>query len=150
MTALTYSENLNAALEAPELDPQHLLVANELLCGKSIPSISESTGLSTDQVTAIVERSEIRRYVDAVYMSQGYLNRVRRMQIINRVVDEKLAEAAETGVWSKRDLLDWMKLLNDMDKDSRPKAPTTAVQVNHQTNNYTTLMQDLFQKDDDA
>jgi len=150
MTALTYSENLNAALEAPELDPQHLLVANELLCGKSIPSIAESTGLSTDQVTAIVERSEIRRYVDAVYMSQGYLNRVRRMQIINRVVDEKLAEAAETGVWSKRDLLDWMKLLNDMDKDSRPKAPTTAVQVNHQTNNYTTLMQDLFQKDDDA
>jgi hypothetical protein len=150
MTALTYSENLNAALEAPELDPQHLLVANELLCGKSIPSIAETTGLSTDQVTAIVERSEIRRYVDAVYMSQGYLNRVRRMQIINRVVDEKLAEAAETGVWSKRDLLDWMKLLNDMDKESRPKAPTTAVQVNHQTNNYTTLMQDLFQKDDDA
>jgi hypothetical protein len=72
------------------------------------------------------------------------------MQIINRVVDEKLAEAAETGVWSKRDLLDWMKLLNDMDKESRPKAPTTAVQVNHNTNNYTTLMQDLFQKDDDA
>ena len=150
MTALTYSENLNAALEAPELDPQHLLVANELLCGKSIPSIAETTGLSTDQVTAIVERSEIRRYVDAVYMSQGYLNRVRRMQIINRVVDEKLAEVAETGVWSKRDLLDWMKLLNDMDKESRPKAPTTAVQVNHNTNNYTTLMQDLFQKDDDA
>jgi hypothetical protein len=82
-------------------------------------------------------------------MSQGYLNRVRRMQIINRVVDEKLAEAAETGVWSKRDLLDWMKLLNDMDKEARPRAPTTAVQVNNNTNNYTTLMNDLFNQDDD-
>jgi hypothetical protein len=143
MTALTYSDNLNTVLDAPELDPQHLLVANEMLTGKSLPQISEQTGLSVDQVTAIVERSEVKRYVDAVYMSQGYLNRVRRMQIINRVIDEKLAEAADTGVWSKRDLLEWLKLLNDMDKDSRPKAPVTAVQVN-QTNNYSTLVQDLL------
>lgn len=140
----TYSDNLNAALDAPELDPQYLLVANELLCGKSIPQIAEVTSLSNDQVTAIAERAEVRRYVDAVYMSQGYLNRVRRMQVINRVIDEKLAEAAETGVYSKRDLLEWLKLLNDMDRDARPRAPTTAVQVNNHTNNYTALMQDLL------
>jgi hypothetical protein len=47
-------------------------------------------------------------------------------------------------VFSKRDLLDWLKLLNDMDRDARPKAPTTAVQVNNQTNNYSSLMQDLL------
>jgi hypothetical protein len=141
---ITYSDNLNASLDAPEIDPQHMVVANEMLCGRSIPDIANLTGLSNDQVTAIAERSEVRRYVDAVYMSQGYLNRVRRMQVINRVIDEKLAEAAETGVYSKRDLLEWLKLLNDMDRDSRPKAPTTAVQVNNHTNNYTNLMQDLL------
>ena len=140
----TYSDNLNASLEAPEIDPQYLVVANEMLCGKCIPQISEQIGLSNDQVTAIAERADVRRYVDAVYMSQGYLNRVRRMQVINRVIDEKLLEAAETGVYSKRDLLEWLKLLNDMDRDARPKAPTTAVQVNNHTNNYTNLMQDLL------
>ena len=144
MNAITYSDNLNASLDAPEIDPQHMVIANEMLCGKSIPQISELTGLSNDQVTAIAERSEVRRYVDGVYMSQGYLNRVRRMQVINKVIDEKLAEAADTGVYSKRDLLEWLKLLNDMDRDSRPKAPTTAVQVNNHTNNYTNLMQDLL------
>ena len=144
MNAITYSDNVNASLDAPEIDPQHMVIANEMLCGKSIPQISELTGLSNDQVTAIAERSEVRRYVDAVYMSQGYLNRVRRMQVINKVIDEKLAEAADTGVYSKRDLLEWLKLLNDMDRDSRPKAPTTAVQVNNHTNNYTNLMQDLL------
>lgn len=143
-TPVTYSDNLNAALEGPELDPQHLVIANEMLSGKSITQISELTGLSCDQVTAVAERSEIKRYVDAVYMSQGYLNRVRRMNVINQVIDEKLREAAETGVFSKRDLLDWLKLLNDMDRDARPKAPTTAVQVNNQTNNYSSLMQDLL------
>ena len=143
-TPVTYSDNLNAALEGPELDPQHLVIANEMLSGKSITQISELTGLSCDQVTAVAERGEIKRYVDAVYMSQGYLNRVRRMNVINQVIDEKLREAAETGVFSKRDLLDWLKLLNDMDRDARPKAPTTAVQVNNQTINYSSLMQDLL------
>ena len=143
MNDLTYSGNLNASLDAPDLDPQHLIIANEMLTGKSIPQISDITGLSIDQVTSIAERSEIKRYVDAVYMSQGYINRVRRMQVINKVIDEKLLEAADTGVYSKRDLLEWLKLLNDMDKTTQPKTPTTAVQVN-QTNNYSSLMNDLL------
>lgn len=141
---ITYSDNVNASLEAPEVDPKHLILANELLSGKSIPQIAEEYGLTNDQVTAVVDRGEVKRYIDSVYMSQGYLHRSRRLQIINEVIDEKMAEARETGVFSKRDLLEWLKLLNDMERDSRPKTPTTAVQVNNQTNNYSTLMQDLF------
>lgn len=147
---ITYSDNLNASIEAPEVDPKHLILANELLSGKSIPQISEEYGLTSDQVTAVVERGEVKRYIDSVYMSQGYLHRSRRMRIINEVIDEKLAEARETGVFSKRDLLDWLKLLNDMEKDSRPKQPTTAVQVNNQTNNYSTLLNDLFDRGEDS
>lgn len=142
----TYADNLNASLEAPDLDPQHLLVANELLTGKSVPQIAEAFGMSPDRVTAICDRPETKRYVDAVIMSQGYMHRSRRLSIINRVIDEKLAEAAETGMYSKRDLLDWIKLLNEMDRDNKPKTPTTAVQIN-QNNNYTTLLQDLFGDD---
>jgi hypothetical protein len=141
---ITYSDNVNASLEAPEVDPKHLILANELLSGKSIPKIAEEYGLTNDQVSSVVERGEVKRYIDSVYMSQGYLHRSRRLQIINEVIDEKMAEARETGVFSKRDLLEWLKLLNDMERDSRPKTPTTAVQVNNQTNNYSTLMQDLF------
>lgn len=142
----TYAENINASLEAPELDPQHLLIANELLTGKSVPQIAEDFGISPDRVTAICDRADTKRYVDSVIMSQGYMHRSRRLQIINRVIDEKLAEAAETGMYSKRDLLDWIKLLNEMDRDNKPKTPTTAVQIN-QNNNYTTLLQDLFGED---
>ena len=145
---VTYSDNLNASMEAPEVDPKFLVLANELLSGKSIPQIAEEYSLTNDQVTSVVERTEVKRYIDSVYMSQGYLHRSRRLKIINEVIDEKLAEARETGVFSKRDLLEWLKLLNDMERDSRPKQPTTAVQVNNQTNNYSTLMQDLFDKGD--
>lgn len=140
---ITYSDNLNASLDAPELDPQHLLVANELLTGKNVYQIAEEFGMSPDRVSAICERAETKRYVDSVLMSQGYLNRSRRLQLINRVIDQKLEEALDTGMYSKRDLLDWIKLLNEMDRDNKPKGPTTAVQIN-QNNNYTNLLQDLF------
>jgi hypothetical protein len=142
---LTYSSNLNTELETPALDPQYLLVANEYLAGKSIDTISETYGISADRVTAICERSDTKRYIDSVIMSQGYLHRARRLRLINKVIDEKLAEAEETGVYSKKDLLEWIKLLNDIDKQQSPKTPTTAIQVN-QNNNYSTLMQDLLGK----
>ena len=142
---ITYAENLTANLEAPEMDPQHLLIANDLLAGKSISGISQMYNISPDRVAAIVEKSETKRYIDTVVMNQGYLNRSKRLALINKVIDQKIEEALETEVYSKKDLLDWVKLLNDMDRDNKPKVATTAVQVN-QTNNYTTLMQDLFDK----
>jgi hypothetical protein len=141
---VTYSDNLNNELEAPALDPQFLLIANEYLAGKSIDDISIAYSLSPDRVAAICERSDTKRYIDNVIMSQGYLHRARRLKLINKIIDKKLEEAEETDVYSKKDLLDWIKLLNDLDKAQTPKStPTTAIQVN---NNYSTLMQDLLGK----
>lgn len=140
---LTYSDNLNTALEAPDIDPQYLMIANDSLAGKSIPELATLYNLSPDKVTAIVEKPEVKRYIDSVMLSQGYLHRTKRMALINRIIDAKVEEAIETDIWSKKDLLEWLKLVNDMDKDFRPQAPKTAVQVN-QTNNYASLMQDLL------
>jgi len=139
---LTYSDQLNSALEAPALDPSILIVANEYLSGESIDAIAKNHALTMDQVTAIIERKDVRSYVDSVYLSQGYLNRVKRLALINRVVDKKLEEAIESEVYSKKDLLDWMKLLNDMETAARPKRDVgVAVQIN---NNYDSLMKDLL------
>jgi hypothetical protein len=139
---LTYSDQLNSALEAPALDPSILIVANEYLSGEAIDAIAKNHALTMDQVTAIIERKDVRSYVDSVYLSQGYLNRVKRLALINRVVDKKLEEAIESDVYSKKDLLDWMKLLNDMETAARPKRDVgVAVQIN---NNYDSLMKDLL------
>lgn len=146
---ITYSDSLNASLDAPALDPKFLLIANEALGGCSVPQISEKYGLEDDQITAVLERPEVKRYMDNVYLSQGYLHRSKRLKIITEIIDQKLEEARDTGIYSKKDLLDWMKLLNDMENNSRPRVPHTAVQVNQQTNNYTALLEDLFSKDDD-
>lgn len=143
MSPLTTVDALNKTLETPPLDPVVLALANDYLAGKTIDSIAEEYGVSTDRVTSVIEKREVKEYIDKVYSTQGYLNRVNRMKIINTVIDEKLREAAETGVFSKKDLLDWMKHLHDIDVTVNPKkdGPKVAIQVN----NYDKLMKDLLE-----
>ena len=138
----TTAEALNKTLETPSLDPILLAIANDYLAGKEIPKIAEEYGVTNDRVAATLDKREVKTYIDGVFATQGYLNRVNRLAIINKVIDQKMQESLETGVLSKKDLLDWMKHLHDIDGSVNVKkeGPKVAIQVN----NYDTLMKDLL------
>ena len=139
----TTVEALNRTLEAPALDPVLLAIANDYLAGKSIDIIADEYGVSQDRVTTVIEKREVKAYIDSVFATQGYLNRVRRIALINSVIDQKVQEAVETGIYSKKDLLDWMKHIADVEATLKPvaKGPAVAVQIN----NYDRLMKDLLE-----
>ena len=139
---ITTVDALNKSLETPPLDPVVLAVANDYLSGKSIAVLAEEYGISEDRVTGVIEKKEVKSYIDSVFATQGYLNRVKRVALINRVIDQKLEEAMETGIYSKKDLLDWMKHLQELETGLKPKnnGPAVAIQVN----NYDKLMKDLM------
>jgi hypothetical protein len=139
----TTVEALNRTLDAPALDPVLLAIANDYLSGKSITTIADEYGISSDRVTATLDKREVKAYIDGVFSTQGYLNRVRRIALINAVIEQKVQDALETGIYSKKDLLDWMKHLNDVEAQIKPanKGPAVAIQVN----NYDKLMKDLLE-----
>jgi hypothetical protein len=139
----TTVEALNRTLDAPALDPVVLAIANDYLAGKTIDDIAYEYAISTDRVTAVIEKREVKTYIDNVFATQGYLNRVRRIALINAVIDQKVQDAVETGIYSKKDLLDWMKHLHDVETALKPqqKGPAVAVQIN----NYDRLMKDLLE-----
>jgi len=143
-TAVTTTvDALNRSLEAPPLDPVMLALANDYLSGKGIGEISEEYGISEDRVTAVIEKKEVKNYIDSVFATQGYLNRIKRINLINSVIDQKIQEAVETGIYSKKDLLDWMKHLQEVETSLKPKQ--TGPQVAVQINNYDKLMKDLME-----
>ena len=138
----TTVEAIEKALDTPAIDPVVLSVANEYLSGKTITDIAESFSLSEDRVASIIDKKEVKTYIDNVFVTQGYLNRVKRLQLINAVIEQKMTDALETGVFSKKDLLDWMKHLHDVESSVQKKEkPSVAVQVN---NNYDSLMKGLL------
>ena len=136
-------DQLLSTLEAPEIDPVLLGIANMHIEGKSLSAIADSFSISEDRVAQVLDRREVKQYVDQVYLSQGFLNRFKRIQLINQVIEQKIQEVALGESYSKKDLLEWLRLLQDMDKAARPqqKGPTVAVQVN----NYDSLMRDLME-----
>ena len=90
----------------------------------------------------MIEKKEVKSYIDSVFATQGYLNRIKRINLINRVIDQKIEEAMETGIYSKKDLLEWLKHLQEVVTGLKPKnnGPAVAIQVN----NYDKLMKDLM------
>ncbi len=139
----TTIEALNRTLEAPALDPVLLSIANDYLAGHSIDRIASDYAISPDRVTATLDKREVKAYIDNVFATQGYLNRSRRLALINAVIDQKVQDALESGLYSKRDLLDWMKHLAELEATLKPAAKTPAVAV--QINNYERLMRDLLE-----
>ena len=138
----TTVEALNKTLETPPLDPVVLAIANDYLAGHDLTKLSEEYGITEDRVTSVIEKKEVKSYIDSVFATQGYLNRIKRINLINRVIDQKIEEAMETGIYSKKDLLDWMKHLQEVETGLKPKnnGPAVAIQVN----NYDKLMKDLM------
>ena len=104
VTIKTSVDALNRTLEAPPLDPVVLALANDYLSGKGVDEIAEEYGLPEDRVTAVIEKKEVKSYIDSVFATQGYLNRIKRINLINSVIDQKIQEAVETGIYSKKDL----------------------------------------------
>ena len=140
----TTVDALNKTLEAPALDPVVLALANDYLSGKGVEEIADEYGISEDRVTAVIEKKEVKNYIDSVFATQGYLNRIKRINLINQVIDQKIQETVETGIYSKKDLLDWMKHLQEVETSLKPKqaqGPQVAVQIN----NYDKLMKDLME-----
>src|SRR6056300_99241 len=139
----TTVDALNRSLEAPPLDPVMLALANDYLSGKAIDELADEYGISEDRVTSVIEKKEFKNYIDSVFATQGYLNRIKRINLINSVIDQKIQEAVETGIYSKKDLLDWMKHLQEVETALKPKQQGPAVAV--QINNYDKLMRDLME-----
>lgn len=138
----TTIEALNKTLDAPALDPVLLAIANDYLAGKSVDIIAEEYSISPDRVTSVIEKREVKAYIDNVFATQGYLHRAKRIALINQVIEQKVEDALITGVFSKKDLLDWMKHLGEVEASLKPqqKGPAVAVQIN----NYDKLMKDLL------
>jgi hypothetical protein len=139
----TTVDALNRTLEAPPLDPVILAIANDYLSGKSVEQISDEYAVSQDRITSVIEKKEVKSYIDNVFATQGYLNRIKRINLINQVIDQKIQDAVETGIYSKKDLLDWMKHLHEVEVALKPKQ--TGPQVAVQINNYDKLMKDLME-----
>lgn len=119
--------------------------------------------LSEFEVSSFLNRREVKKYVDEVFLDQGYRNRGKLFKLLDTIIDSKIQEAEESEVYTSKDLLDVLALMHKMRIDemrlikeeeardrpkSIPKGSLEEVDANNPDQfgggNYGKLMRTLF------
>lgn len=134
-----------------KLAPENLEAANAYLASGSASQAAHQLAIPTDQLYTILERSEVKEYLNSVYLDQGYRNRFRLADLLDEVIENKLLEARESDTYSNKDLVDIIALAHKIGEDHRKEAGVTIknqqnVQINSPfgEGNYGKLMEKLL------
>lgn len=134
-----------------KIAPESLEVANAYLSTGSALKAAELLGIDPDQVHHVLARSDVKRYVDQIFLDQGYRNRFTLAELLDTIIEKKLEEAQESEHYSSKDLADLIALAHKMTLDHSKEASITN-QTNVQINapfgegNYGKLMEKLLEK----
>lgn len=115
-----------------------------LQCGSDVPSAARSLGMSEIAFRDIMNRSEVKNYLNDIFMESGFRNRDRLFGVLDEVIKRKLEELEETGMGSDQDIMDilWkahkmkmeeMKMMVELEK-VKAAARAPANQTNIQNN----------------
>jgi len=119
--------------------PEQLEIANMYLTLGTIKAVASAINVPADKVSEVINTPEVKRYIDNVYLDQGYRNRVQLGSLLDEIIASKLEEARETELYSTKDLADLIALAHKMRMDElkrihEEKRITVRTQNNIQVN----------------
>ena len=123
-----------------KITPEGFDIANGFLMYGTVEDTAEQMQVPQHEVVRILQTPEVKRYLDGVYLDQGYRNRNKIGAAFDKIIEAKLEEALETGVYSSKDIADLLMMQHKMRMDeikaTKEAGPGVAVQVNTHNNTY--------------
>lgn len=135
-------------LEPIKIEPRALEVANAYLATMSIAETASILGLLESDITEYLEQKAVKRYIDNIFLDQGYRNKWKMGALLDKIIESKLEEAEESQVYSKKDLADLLLIAHKirMEELKAIKDEAPGKQVNIQQNNYGENYGELMKK----
>ena len=151
---------------ATKMSPEGLTIANTYLEVGNVPAVCARLKMDTAKVSEILNKREIKAYIDQVYLDTGYRNRFKLANSLDDLIERKLEEAEESQIYTNKDLadlyvmahklrVDEMKAMTELEK---AKASNIKNQTNVQINAdlpfgqgyYGKLMEKLLSEDNNG
>jgi hypothetical protein len=145
------------------MSPEGLEIANSYLEHGSIPAVCDTLGVAEHEVAEVLNKREIKQYIDTVFLDTGYRNRFKLSETLDLLIEKKLEEAEETQIYTNKDMADLLAMAHKMRIEElkaqtemeKAKALTVRTQVNIQDNsglpfgqgNYGKLLEKLMKED---
>ena len=128
----------NMSKELTAISPEGLEVANTYLQHGNIRAVSQDLGIPENQVVEVLNKREVKKYIDNVYLDMGYRNKNLIGAVLDEMIESKLEEAKETGIYSSKDLADLLQMAHKMRMDElKAQAElekASAASIRNQTN----------------
>jgi hypothetical protein len=148
---------VNAPAECLNIDPESMDVANAYLQTPDIQTVANDLDISTELVTQILARREVKAYVDQVFHSIGFNNRFRMRHVMDTIIKRKLQDLDEADTSSTKDITEILALSHKMSMEhlaaemavEKLRQSKVVTQTNIQVNdtggsNYTSLLKQLL------
>lgn len=125
-----------------QLSPEALEFTQKYLETLDLDATAKYMQISRDQAAKFLRKKEVKKFIDSVFLEQGYMNRFKLVNLLETVIKSKLDEAEESGIYTNKDLIDVLKLMHEIRKDEikllelQNGTGTPGKQTNVQVNNY--------------
>jgi len=125
-----------------KMSPEGLEIANAYLAKGNIPDVCTALGVSENEVSEVLNKREIKQYIDTVFLDTGYRNRFKISETLDMLIEKKLEEADETEIYTTKDMADLLQMAHKMRIEElkaqtemeKAKAQVVKTQVNIQDN----------------
>jgi hypothetical protein len=124
--------------EVTTISPEGLEIANSYLQFGNIRGVCQHLQVAENKVVEALNKREVKKYIDTVYLDMGFRNKNNIASALDEMIQSKLEEAQETGMYSNKDLADLLQMAHRMRMDEikaqaeAEKASTT--NIRNQTN----------------
>ena len=105
------------AKELTTISPEGLEIANSYLQFGNIRGVCDYLQVPEQQVVEVLNKREVKKYIDTVYLDLGYRNKNNIASVLDEMIEAKLEEAQESGVYSSKDLADLLQMAHKMRMD---------------------------------
>ena len=99
---------------ATKMSPEGLEIANSYLEHGSIPDVCTALNITENQVSEVLNKREVKQYIDTVFLDTGYRNRFKLSETLDLLIEKKLEEAEETEIYTNKDMADLLQMAHKM------------------------------------
>ena len=111
------SKDLLNPEEGVKLSPEALTIVNNYLTTNDIDATCNLLKLPREKVIQYLNKKEVKRYIDTVFLEQGYFNRSKIAQAMTDIIEKKLEELEEAEMSSTKDIADLLQMAHKMRMD---------------------------------
>lgn len=117
-----------------KINPEGLEIANTYLETQSVEKTARALCIPEKDVADALNKTDVKRYIDSVYLDLGYRNRFKLGSLLDKIIDAKLEEAEETEIYTNKDLVDLITLAHKMRMEELKYQKEAGTNIKNQTN----------------